>query len=136
MGVLIVAGLADPCGDIGTQCRYDLLPIPWEASAFRASVSGMIKTDKWAVSVQELNPDSYRVGVRCWIWRSPESRPLELLITKDWSVRRGKKAGRLIDGLSFGVPAIEYAWPSENPDDDEAISILEKALLFRLENDV
>lgn len=26
-GVLVIAGLADPCGDIGTQGRYGLLSI-------------------------------------------------------------------------------------------------------------
>lgn len=125
-GVLILAGLADPCGDIGTQYRYDLLPIPLDEIAFKASVARMIKAEKWTVFAEELDPQTHPIGLRCWVCHSPESQTLKLLMADGWTDAQGNKAATLIDRLSSCVPAIEFIWPSKNPDDAKAMKILNK----------
>lgn len=127
-GVLVLAGLSDPCRDIGTQCRYDLLPIPWEWSTFNASVTRLLKVEKWTIHTEELDPHAHPIGVRCWVCRSPGSQPLQLLMANGWSPAQGEKAAILIDRLSRGAPAVEFVWPVSNPADAEAIAALEKLL--------
>ena len=47
--VLVLAGLADPCGNIGTEGRYELLPIPWDQIEFAAH--GLCCTNRLSSSV-------------------------------------------------------------------------------------
>lgn len=123
-GVLVLAGLSDPCGDIGTQCRYDLLPIPWEGGTLKSSIVRMLKAEQWTIFTEELDP-APAIGVRFWICPPPKIRSLELLMSNGWSNRQGKKAASLIDGLSRETPAVEFVWPSTDPDDAVAFSTLE-----------
>lgn len=125
--VLILAGLADPCGDIGTQCRYDLLPIPWKADTLRASIVRLLKVEQWTIFTEELDP-APAIGVRFWVCRPPNIRPLELLMSNGWSNTQGNKAALLIDGLSKDTPAVEFTWPNNDPEDAVAFAALEVLL--------
>lgn len=126
--VLVLAGLADPCGDVGTECRYDLLPIPWARDVFRSSVVRMLKAEKWTIQTEDLDANTHSIGVRCWVCRPPESYPLCVLVSDGWSDMQGEMAAVLIDGFSRGVPAVEFVWPNSDPDNEEAIAALEKLL--------
>ena len=126
--VLVLAGLADPCGNIGTECRYDLLPIPFGEAELRKSVIQAIKADKWELFIQEISPQPYPFGVRCWVCRAPESRPLQNLMTKDWSETQEKNAARLIDGLAWNTPGFEFIWPNDDAFNEEAFVALRQAL--------
>lgn len=125
-GVLILAGLADPCGNIGTECRYDLLPIPLDEIAFKASIARMIRAEKWTAFAEELDLETHPIGVRCWVCHAQENQVLKLLMADGWTDTLSNKAGMLIDRISSHPPAIEFIWPSKNPDDAEVAILIYK----------
>lgn len=119
--VLILAGLADPCGNIGTECRYDLLPLPCSIEAFTHPVIRILQADQCVIATEEMSQDSI-IGVRCWVCQHPKSKPLLALIEAGWSELQGRKAAKLIDSLSQNMPVIEYAWPCDDLADKKVMS--------------
>ncbi len=128
--VLILAGLADPCRNIGTECRYDLLPVPWNKEALKSCITHLLKAEQWMITTEELSTSSL-IGLRCWVCPLPESQPLQLLMTYGWSESQGAKAAMLIDELSQNVPAAEFVWPSNDLTDERAIDGLQN-ILFQI----
>ncbi len=148
LGVLVLAGLLDPCGDIGTQCRYDLLPIPWGKAALAAKVTHTILVElgeKARIQHQATwYPDdgpgiealARGIGLRAWIVKADARghKAVAELLWHGWTEALGKKAARVIDRLSFHEPPIDYPWSHENPDDEAATGRFESVLLSRLES--
>ena len=150
VGVLVLSGLLDPCGDIGTQCRFDLLPIPWDKAVFAAKVSHAIRVElseksriqqqaEWYTEGDEsdIEAQARGIGVRAWIVKADAdmgSTAIMELLRFGWSESRWKKAAREIDRLSFHKPPIDYPWPHETPDDEAAVNGFESVLLSRFEN--
>lgn len=126
--ILIIAGLADPCGDIGTQYRYDLLPVPWDQAAFAETIVRAIEADKWTAFIEELEPNSHPAGVRCWLCTPPESQILQPLLGASWNTAQENRAAKLIDRIAAGAPVFEFVW-TERP-------FAEAQLLVNLENNI
>lgn len=145
-GVLVLAGLLDPTGDIGTQCRFDLLPIPWDKAEFAAHVSNMIRFDLSAKARIEYQAKGFPealddtealsrgIGLRAWLRVDVSGQKLMGLLVDGWSNTRGELAAKEIDHLSFNVPSIIFKWPHSNPNDDTSINQFESALLSQLDS--
>lgn len=130
LGVLVIAGLADPCGDIGSQGRYGLLSIPWEWDRFKCGISHAVKADKGTATVEGINPAVQFVGVRCWICISREAKyPLLRLMRGEGAETVRQQAAEVINHLSLADHEASIAWPIADPDDDGAIGELEQRLL-------
>lgn len=147
-GVLVLAGLLDPAGDIGTQCRYDLLPIPWDDAEFKSHVLNMIRFDlseKARIEYQaggfpedpaDTEALSRGIGLRAWLRVDASGQKLMELLIHGWSHTHGEVAAKEIDHLSFHIPSIIYKWPHSIPDDETAINQFESVLLSQLESNV
>ena len=125
-GILVLAGLFDPCGDLGTQCRYDLLPIPWEKHEFRKHVSNIIRVERTSLEVNDI-------GLKAWIETGQNYHALSNLLVQGWSDERGHLAGLIIDNLSFHAQSIDYHWSYNEYDDEKGVGEFEKLLLKQLE---
>lgn len=145
-GILVLAGLFDPCGDIGTQCRYDLLPIPWDKTEFVSWVANIIhfeveqkkqlesQAEECPKAPSDVEDLARGIGLKGWLIIDPDSRILNELLVRGWTEMLGKKAAKEIDHLSFCVPAIKFEWPHINPDDEIAIGQFESLLLNQFES--
>jgi len=139
-GVMIIAGLLDPCGDIGTQGRFSLLPIPWKAQEFEEQVTRAVRYDFWQqkivqdqssvfpITESEVEALARGVGLRLWIQIGQSHRSLLKLLTPGWSDRTMAAAEKEVDRLSFHVESFDYHWPVAEADDKEALHNLEVAL--------
>ena len=127
--ILIIAGLADPCGDIGTQCRYDLLPVPWDQAVFAKTIARAIEVDKWTAYIEEFAPHSHPVGVRCWICTQPRSQELLPLLEPGWNSEQENRIASLINRIATETPVAEFVWPGGLSTDMQTLAILERNLL-------
>lgn len=134
-GVVVLAGLFESCGDIGTQCRYDLLPIPWEKDRFTAIVARILKFEM-SRRIWDETPDQSpgEVGLKAWICLDNNGHDIKELLIRGWSDRRGRLAGLAIDHLSFNEIPIKFSWMPATSDEAESIMIFERLLLNQLED--
>ena len=150
IGVLVLSGLLDPCGDIGTAGHYDLLQIPWTKLDFATKVSYAVHVDlgekariecqaEWYTEEDESDIKALArgIGIRAWIVKAGDRAGkaiMESLLLDECPESQCKKAAREIDRLSFHETPIDYPWPHENPDDEAAVNGFESVLLSRLES--
>jgi hypothetical protein len=116
--VIVLAGLFDPCGDIGTQLRYLLLPVPWTRAEFEQNVSILIKCElQQKINLERqsklppLDPDDAKllaanIGIRAWVKEIP----------KNYKLSKDK-----INHLSFNVHSANFEWQNSNPNDENII---------------
>ena len=145
-GVMVIAGHLDPCGNIGTEGRFDLVAIPWDAGEFADKVAKMIKFDLGQKMLAEhhartppLDPGDLDalvrgVGLRIWIQLENPDQSIMNLLTEGYSVSEMNAAAKAIDCLSFNVESLDYRWPDTDPQNQRALVDLEALIFNRFEN--
>lgn len=153
--ILVLAGLLEPCSNIGTEARYELLPTPWTFDHFVEVVRRTVGVDQGNCAIlrehmrienlaglphdpNDVDALHRGIGVRAWIVRGPDARPLLSLLRnlgKSWSLRRAKAAARVVDALGDGAASpLQLSWCHDKMVEVREIVEFESQLLRQLEN--
>jgi hypothetical protein len=142
VGVLVLAGLLDTVGDMGTQGHYDLLPIPWAKNELKKRVTHTLKVDidirsrlechetVFAKDDGELQALSRGIGVRVWITGRDQKPKIMKLLTLGFSRNRFKAAATELDHLSFHVSPFIFPWSNDINDNDLMTTLHNICLLY------
>ena len=143
VGVLVLAGLLDPVGDMGTQGHYDLLPIPWTKIEFEKRVVHTIRADMdirsrieyqaniFPFDVNDMQALSRGIGLKTWIRLKDQSPATMKLLTCGVTIARFKSAAVELNQLSYHVPPTIFPWPNDD-NNDKLIARLNQLLLGQL----
>lgn len=145
--VVVIGGLLEPCGNIGTEGRFALLPVPWDRKKFAEVASQHIHFEfgqkariiDWKNVGFPEDPEDDRalargVGLRMWAVTGKDAKLLLSLMAHDWSTgewppKMWRRCARLIDHLSEHVPpSTKFSWPRENPDDEACLAEAESLI--------
>lgn len=133
-GVVILAGLFDQCGEIGSQQRFGIIPIPWQLRELALQVSGLISTEKAQKNFFEkmdgelpLNyPDELRteelqggkIGLRIWVYKG-EKLGVLIKLLQTGTVTRAQAL--LLDKIGLGDLPTEFEWSSDIQNEEKLL---------------
>lgn len=142
--VLVLAGLMEPCGDIGTEGRFLVLGYPWTKAAFVEAVSELIQlemqsreciiTQPKELPVDQGDIDALErgVGLRVWAIQGKTAPGCLDIVQRGWTSEAMNRAAIEVDHLSFHVEPICYTWTSSTPADSDEVARYEAFLLRQL----
>lgn len=143
-GILILAGNLDPCANIGTEGRFDLLPIPWTKFIFAQKVSHMIQRElsleesiKSQMAIPPYDEGDWAallrgVGLQAWMTHDKNIHIFTPLLQDEWSEKQGSSAEKCIDKIALNIHPFVYRWPDKNHLNAIAIKNFELMLLNQL----
>lgn len=142
--LLVLAGLMEPCGDIGTEGRFLLLAYPWTKAAFAETVKELIQMElqsreciitqpkELPVDQGDIDALARGIGLRLWVIEGKSAPGCLDILQRGWTSEAMNRAAVEVDHLSFCVEPICYNWTSSTAADSDEVARYEGFLLRQL----